>query len=382
MVVPLRKLRKGAYTVRWHITSNEGHVISGVYTFGCRVKPPPPTEAYGAGGPTKFEYVAKWGYFVGLALLVGGLAFRLLVLRGGAPSHRALERRFYWIVGAGVVGSIELGILGFILRAADAFQLPLDQLIYGDLSPLARGTRFGTAFIAMTLGFALVAAFLFLAWLHRPDDPALARVRPRAPALFRALALGALGGGRRVIGGSRSSPTTCTSSAACFWVGGLVHARVRRVADGAGPAARGVPPLLAASGRARRSDGARRRVSRVRERLPAVFRSLAGPLRAGAADQELLGRARAFVGRATPLRRSTGAGNEAEEAAREPSRAACEAKARSRSRSSSSWRCRRRQPTCEAGPEPAGQGAVVARKVSRPRFPGASLTARMRAEQC
>ena len=81
--VPLRRLPKGAYTVRWHATSNEGHVLSGVYTFGVRVVPPPPTEAYGAGGITASEHFVKWGYFVGLALLVGGLAFRLLVLGSG-----------------------------------------------------------------------------------------------------------------------------------------------------------------------------------------------------------------------------------------------------------------------------------------------------------
>ena len=220
VIVRLRKLPKGAYTVRWHVTSNEGHVVSGVYTFGVRVKPPPPTEAYGAGGPTKFEYVAKWGYFLGLALLVGGLAFRLLVLRGRTVTP-ALERRFYWVVGVGVVGSIELGILGFILRAADAFQLPLDQLIYGDLSPLARGTRFGTAFIAMTLGFSVVAAFLFLAWLT-----------DRAILLWPAFVLGlVLCSGLSLSGHSAVDVGSSWKSeladyvhlvGACFWVGGLV----------------------------------------------------------------------------------------------------------------------------------------------------------------
>jgi copper transport protein len=220
VVVPLRRLPKGAYTVRWHVTSNEGHVVSGVYTFGVRVKPPPPTEAYGAGGQTKFEYVVRWGYFVGLALLVGGLAFRLLVLRGRTVTP-ALERRFYWVVGAGVVGSIELGILGFILRAADAFQLPLDQLVYGDLSPLARGTRFGTAFIAMTLGFSLVAAFLFLAWLT-----------DRTILLWPAFLLGlALCSGLSLSGHDAVDVGSTWKSeladyvhlvAACFWVGGLV----------------------------------------------------------------------------------------------------------------------------------------------------------------
>ena len=220
VIVPLRRLPKGAYTVRWHVTSNEGHVVSGVYTFGVRVKPPPPTEAYGAGGPTTFEYIVRWGYFVGLALLVGGLAFRLLVLRGRAVTP-ALERRFYWVVGLGVVGSIELGILGFILRAADAFQLPLDQLVYGDLSPLARGTRFGTAFIAMTLGFSLVAAFLFLAWL-------LERTILLWPAFVLGLVLcsGLSLSGHSAVDVGTSWKTELADYvhlvAACFWIGGLV----------------------------------------------------------------------------------------------------------------------------------------------------------------
>jgi putative copper export protein len=106
----------------------------------------------------------RWAYFLALALLVGGLGFRLLVVRGRALPARA-ERRFYVITGLGAVATLEVGIAAFLLRAEDALQLPFTRFLYGDLSPIASGTRFGTAFIAMTLGFALVAAFLFLAWL-------------------------------------------------------------------------------------------------------------------------------------------------------------------------------------------------------------------------
>jgi copper transport protein len=221
--VPLRRLPKGAYTVRWHVTSYEGHVLSGVYTFGVRVVPPPPTEAYGAGGITTSEHIVKWGYFVGLALLVGGLAFRLLVIGGRATPR--VERRFYWVVGIGVVASIELGIVGFLLRARDAFQLPLGRLVYGDLSPLAQGTRFGTAFIAMTLGFALVAAILFMAWLV--ERPVLLW-----PALVCGLVLCSglsLSGHSAVEAGStwRSELADWVHlSAACIWVGGLVQLAV------------------------------------------------------------------------------------------------------------------------------------------------------------
>ena len=55
------------------------------------------------------------------------------------------------------------------MRAADALQVPFVDLLYGDLSPLATKTRFGVAFVAMTLGFAIVTALVLLAWiLDRP----------------------------------------------------------------------------------------------------------------------------------------------------------------------------------------------------------------------
>ena len=161
--VPVAHLGRGAYTVRWRVVSADGHVVSGVFTFGVRHRAPPATEAFGASGPTTTEHVVRWLYFLALALLAGGLGFRLLIARGPLPA--AAERRFYHLVGIGAVGVIQIGIVAFLLRAEDALQLPFGAFLYGDLSPLAGGTRFGTAFIAMTLGFALVSAFVFLAWL-------------------------------------------------------------------------------------------------------------------------------------------------------------------------------------------------------------------------
>ena len=63
------------------------------------------------------------------------------------------------------IGALEVGIVAFLLRAQDALQLPFTSFLYGDLSPFAHDTRFGEAFVAMELGFAVVAALLFLAWL-------------------------------------------------------------------------------------------------------------------------------------------------------------------------------------------------------------------------
>jgi len=218
--VPLQRLPRGPYTVRWHVLSEDGHVVSGVFTFGVRAKAPPPTEAYGASGPTTAEHVVRWAYFLSLALLLGGLGFRLLLGRNELPP--AAERRFFAIVGTGVVATLEVGIVAFMLRAEDALQLPFGRFLYGDLSSIAGGTRFGEAFIAMTLGYALVAAFVFLAWLT-----------DRRFLLWPALLLGlgfasglSLSGHSAVDAGSswRSELADWAHlSAAALWIGGLVQ---------------------------------------------------------------------------------------------------------------------------------------------------------------
>lgn len=217
---PLRTLARGPYTVRWHALSADGHTGSGVYTFGVGVAAPPITQAFGAGGPTRAEHLVRWAYFLALALLVGGLGFRLLVVREALPARA--ERRFYAVAALGAVATLEVGIVAFVLRAEDALQLPFGLLLYGDLSPLAHGTRFGAAFVAMTLGFALVTALLFLAWLT-----------DRRVLLWPAFLLGlGLASGLSLSGHSAvdagSSPLSQLAdwvhlSAATLWVGGLVQ---------------------------------------------------------------------------------------------------------------------------------------------------------------
>jgi copper transport protein len=216
----LPRLPTGAYTVRWHALSGDGHVGSGVYTFGVRVTAPPATEAYGSSGPTRTEDFVRWAYFLALALLVGGLGFRLLVLYGHPPSARA-EGRFFALTGVGAFATINVGITAFILRAEDALQLPFGRLLYGDLTPIAH-SRFGTAFIAMTLGFAVVSAFLFLAWLT-----------DRTAFLWPAFLLGlGFASGLSLSGHSAADAGSSWKSeladwahlsAACLWIGGLIQ---------------------------------------------------------------------------------------------------------------------------------------------------------------
>jgi len=215
LVASVPKLRRGAYTIRWHALSGDGHVVSGVFTFGVRAKAPAPTEAFGASGPTRTEDVVRWLYFLSLALVVGGVGFRLLVAR------RRLPDRFFAVTGVGVFATLNVGIAAFLLRAEDALQLPFGRLLYGDLSPIAR-TRFGTAFIAMTLGFSVVAALLFLAWLTDRDAflwPAF------LIGLCFVSGLSLSGHSAADAGSSWKSELADWAhlSAACLWIGGLVQ---------------------------------------------------------------------------------------------------------------------------------------------------------------
>jgi copper transport protein len=215
--VTVRRVPKGAYTVRWSAISNDSHVGHGVYTFGVRTAAPALSEAFGASGPGTSEHVVRWLYFICLALLTGGLGFRLFVLRGAATPEA--ERRFYRMTAAGVIGALEVGIVAFLLRAEDALQLPFTSFLYGDLSPFANSTRFGQAFVVMELGFSFVAALLFLAWLTE-----------RRSLLWAAflLSLG-LGSGLSLAGHQADDRGWLPSfadwthlSAATLWIGGLL----------------------------------------------------------------------------------------------------------------------------------------------------------------
>jgi copper transport protein len=216
----VRALPAGAYTVRWHALSADSHVVSGVWTFGVRVDAPPPTEAYGASGPTRTEHVVRWLYFLSLALLLGSLGLRLVCLRGLSLPPRT-ERRLMFVAAVGVVAVLEVGILAFCLRAEDALQLPFGKFLYGDLSPISGGTRFGTAFVAMTLGYALVAALLALAWITDRRW-----FLPPALALALGFASGLSLSGHSAVDAGASWKSQLADwvhlSAASLWLGGLL----------------------------------------------------------------------------------------------------------------------------------------------------------------
>ena len=152
VVAPVSGLARGnGYTVRWRVIGDDGHSPAGVFTFGVGIAAPPPTDAVGASGTTWRDDLARWGLFAALALLIGPLVVRLVIL-GGSSVPGALEHRFHVVSVVAAFLVIDVGIAAFVLRASNALQLPIADFPYGDLQPFAEKTRFGVAFLVMTSG--------------------------------------------------------------------------------------------------------------------------------------------------------------------------------------------------------------------------------------
>jgi copper transport protein len=74
LVIPLRdELRNGAYSVRWSIISDDGHLESGVIAFAVGAGAPRPTAALAAEatGPRAGDVAARWVFYAGLLVAVG-----------------------------------------------------------------------------------------------------------------------------------------------------------------------------------------------------------------------------------------------------------------------------------------------------------------------
>jgi copper transport protein len=83
LVIPLRPgLPNGDYTARWRIVSTDGHIISGVFAVGFGAGRPPPQAAEVQTASLDWPFlIARFAYFVGLALVIGGVVFRAVVWR-------------------------------------------------------------------------------------------------------------------------------------------------------------------------------------------------------------------------------------------------------------------------------------------------------------
>ena len=81
LVIPLRPgLPRGAYSLRWRVVSNDGHLISGVLAFAVGAGAPRPVPTLSAGGGTSGTAV-----FLRLLFIAGVLARRRRCADDAAP---------------------------------------------------------------------------------------------------------------------------------------------------------------------------------------------------------------------------------------------------------------------------------------------------------
>lgn len=156
LVLPLRRgLADGAYSVRWSIVSDDGHLERGVFAFAVGIGQATPTPALGAGGtgPQPANVTARWLFLAGILTAVGIALFALLA----RPED---EERVALVLASGAVTAA--------LGAADeSHRVGLD-------------TRAGTALLAGSALAVLVALVAGAATLER---------RALRPALVLALPL-------------------------------------------------------------------------------------------------------------------------------------------------------------------------------------------------
>jgi copper transport protein len=95
LVLPLKGLGDGDYSVRWAIVSDDGHLESGSLAF--RVGPqlgagaPHSVLTAESGDPSVEDVFARWLFLGGILVAGGGALFRLLVSRAGARQAAATE---------------------------------------------------------------------------------------------------------------------------------------------------------------------------------------------------------------------------------------------------------------------------------------------------
>jgi copper transport protein len=87
LVIPLRKLGDGDYTVRWRVLSNDGHTVQGVFAFAVGAGRAAPSPVLSAGGGLgAATVISRWLFFAGL-LVAAGVALFMPLAWG--PARRA-----------------------------------------------------------------------------------------------------------------------------------------------------------------------------------------------------------------------------------------------------------------------------------------------------
>ena len=174
--VSLREIGVGTYTVVWRAVSLDSHIIQGVHAFtvGSGIAPQRPLDmsATPYGAPFPVEAAARWLTYLLMFVLMGGFAFRVIVL---APTVRALGstasridsvlmRRWLWFAWPVLAVLVIATISSLFFQASSAAGIPLSDVFTGNsVSRVLLATRFGAFWIARVIFLiGLIALFTWV----------------------------------------------------------------------------------------------------------------------------------------------------------------------------------------------------------------------------
>jgi copper transport protein len=168
------ELPDGAYTVSWHVVSQEdSHPTTGVVAFGVGVPAVPPSDVPTAAGVpdvSALTVIAKVLLYAGLGLSVASTVIGLWVMHGRLPARRVV------LIGAGAAAVAGAALL--FVAQADTLDVSVD-----DLASSAAGGLFVRLLVASMVAAALA---VIAALVPRWTTQALAGAGAAAAMLIRA----------------------------------------------------------------------------------------------------------------------------------------------------------------------------------------------------
>lgn len=234
----LPSLQSGLYVVTWRVISADSHPVHGAFTFtvgsGSGSGAPSCTAAESSAKSSKtvgvLFGVTRFGVFVGLALLIGGAVFLVLIARGTSAARRV--RRLVWI---GFALTLAATIFGIMLQGPYGAGSGIGDAVKWSVVSDILKTRYGHIAELRLLGLA--AAVPFLAYENQLREsrrlPVWWSVGAGAVGLFLASTPGLAGHAATGSWTGFGIPLdTLHVVAMCIWLGGLVALVVTAVGGG------------------------------------------------------------------------------------------------------------------------------------------------------
>lgn len=169
----LPKLADGLYVVVWQATSEDSHPIRGSFTFGVGsadvsgkhadlLAQAALSEGAGDSNVGFALGVARFGVFVGLALLLGGAIFVVGLWPAGGGDRR-VRATLHWALGLTFVATVA----GFLLQGPYTSSGGFGDVFSSDQISAVWDTRFGKVWV-LRLALLLVTGWLIRRLVRRP----------------------------------------------------------------------------------------------------------------------------------------------------------------------------------------------------------------------